>query len=340
MTTALDPNTGPGARVKKAAIGFADKVFGASFSGLAGAGGAEKFAAVFEGAFNTLGGVFEGLKSLFSAVGEGLGTFFRGMGGGDATRGVTAFFKLIEKSLRSVITLTEKLVGTAQPLFDLMTPGSATQQAFQGRKEMLSSFGSSLWEVVNPFGAQAEKATQAGQLARIQAQTRAAIDQTLAARRLAPGVGADWSALGLAAGQGFAVGLLGASPDLAGQDFAERAGAAVAGALGIHSPSRVFAGLGLFSAEGFALGLSKGAPMAREAALGLIPGGGDGAAIAALGGAAGASLRAASVSVTINNTITTQGDAAEVEERFSALTVESLAVAFERIGLSLGVQPG
>jgi hypothetical protein len=339
VNKALDPNTGPGARVKKAANGLLSDIFGSTFGGLSGVGGDEFIANFAVGALSALGNLFKGIKSFFGTVGDALGGFFRKLGGGDLGSGINRFMMMIANGLNAIIRLAEKLVGAIAPVFDLFDAKSATGAKAAAFFETIQGGGSALGWITNPFGKDAEQKANAAWTERINAQTQAALAQSKAAAMAGagPGWGDTWRSLGVYAGQGLAAGLLGqqAAALLAGQGLA---GAAVEGAraaLDVHSPSRVFEKLGIYSTQGYTRGLWGGAADVGDAAGAVFA---PDPSLGALGAAAAGGMRGAgAVSVTVN--IDASGGGEEVGERVKAATVEGLAEVFERLGLSLGVQP-
>jgi hypothetical protein len=108
------------------------------------------------------------------------------------------------------------------------------------------------------------------------------------------------------------------------------------GALGIASPSKVFAGLGANVSEGFAIGIDKNAPMAEES-IGSMAGG----TVSAAGGAsaAGAASGAASGKAGGNTYNITISGVANAEDLKSESFMDRIAEAFERAAASAGMEP-
>lgn len=90
-------------------------------------------------------------------------------------------------------------------------------------------------------------------------------------------------------------------------------------ALGIHSPSTVFAELGQYTAEGLALGIERGAGRAQSAAQGLLDVGGlDAGGFGALGGRGGVTIEQLTIHVNGGD------DADETGQRIAASLFEAL----------------
>ena len=119
------------------------------------------------------------------------------------------------------------------------------------------------------------------------------------------------------------------------------------GLLGIHSPSKAFAEMGMFSAQGFAQGLTKGADvidLAAERALRMdtMATGGGGVNAPTVGGASpatGGGTRR--VVIDINVTVNGSGEhhelAAELKEQLRDLVREEIADAGEGLAIEMGV---
>ncbi len=331
---ALDPKTGPGARVKKAANELMSDIFGATFSGLAGAGGDEFIANFAVGAIKALGTLFKSIKSFFSTVGGAFDRFFSALGGGDAGKGIEVFLDMIARGLSAIIALAEKLVGKITPFFDLLDPSSAASKGAGEFFDKVSSVGSAIgW-----FDVSGSRAGFDSELAAAKAGGAAVASARAAALAAAPEIRLGWEDVGSYAGQGLIAGLLGqrAAVLLAGQGLASAAVEGARVALDVNSPSRVFEQLGIYSTAGYARGLWGGAAEVGETAAAVFT---PDPSLGALGASAagGARGNAPPVSVVIN--VDASGTSDDLAARVKAATVEGLAEAFETLGLELGVQP-
>jgi hypothetical protein len=127
----------------------------------------------------------------------------------------------------------------------------------------------------------------------------------------------------------------------AARDLAGKVTTGVKAALGIASPSKVFAELGKFTAEGFTVGVESEAPAVTAATSAMVAPPTLGAASAA-GSAAGASTAtpsAGSGGATFAGSVTINISGIPGVNELEARLPEMLASAFEAIGLSIGAAP-
>jgi hypothetical protein len=149
----------------------------------------------------------------------------------------------------------------------------------------------------------------------------------------------DLGSVGSAMIEGLVVGILGGVGGVVAAmgSIGSAAKSALESALKIRSPSKVFAGLGGFTAEGFAQGVEAGTPAVASAVTDMVQTPTPSAAVkgAAAGGAAGGKGGGGGASIQIGNiTIPLPGvkDAASFTEQLPG----ALADAFERLGLQMG----
>ncbi len=138
---------------------------------------------------------------------------------------------------------------------------------------------------------------------------------------------------------GLVVGLLGGLDGVisAMSSIADSAVSTLKSKLSIASPSKLFAGLGGFTAEGFAQGVQAGTPSVASAVTDMVhtptpsaamKGGAAGAAAGGKGGGSGASIQIGSVTVQLPGV----KDAVDFAEQLPG----AMAEAFERLGLQMG----
>jgi hypothetical protein len=143
----------------------------------------------------------------------------------------------------------------------------------------------------------------------------------------------SWAASGAALVDGFVGGILGGATRVrdAVTGIAGRATSALRDALGIHSPSRVFAMLGRQIPRGFAMGVDGGAEDVSSST--------ERMASSATGGASevNARGRGASVQVTIES-ITINGASTQAAQQAADAFVDQLARALEGVGFEVGAQ--
>jgi hypothetical protein len=138
----------------------------------------------------------------------------------------------------------------------------------------------------------------------------------------------DWAAIGRSLVDGLVNGIRSAAGRVTGamRDIARTARAALEGALGIESPSRVFAGLGMQIPRGLAQGVERGAPIAAAAvddmASGTVPEG--------VSAASSTSVSVGPVTVLVQGGADVGGD--ELERRI----VAALTRAFEGLAIHAG----
>lgn len=133
--------------------------------------------------------------------------------------------------------------------------------------------------------------------------------------------------------QGFIDGIAGAAGRVAEavSSIANSATATLKGALGIASPSKVFAGLGGYTAEGFAQGVDAGSADVSRSVETMVT-----TPDVAAAGAAGASSSSSSSSSVDVGGITIQITGVKDAESLRDIMPQALAQAFEQIGLGMG----
>lgn len=158
------------------------------------------------------------------------------------------------------------------------------------------------------------------------------------------------TALGTSLWQGMRDGVLGWVTGLGGaiDDMASGVVGKLKNMLGIRSPSRVFLGLGMMTAAGFAAGLAAGQPMILDGAMAtfapeaVMPASVAGAgyigagAAAASGGRSGIGSMSLSVPITVNVGGTT-ATADEIAEKVAREVPSQILAALEQLGLQGGI---
>jgi tape measure domain-containing protein len=249
---ALDPSSGPGARVKKRVEALFDDLFGFTFGGLSGEGGADQIATWIEHALGVVEAGWNTIKGIVSSATDSISGYLKKLGGGDFGKGMEVFFKKVGDVITRVgavieqlIPITEKIIEIAGWVFDL-EPGrqmGVNETAAQAMVQAdLAAGNGTLFDALRQ-DALIEKA----QL----------LDATAAG-----------SATGEALAQGLTAGLRLGTPQAVTQvqqTMSEIKGAA-AKVLDMHSPSKVFEHMGLMSAAGMAKGLELGAKQVEGAA--------------------------------------------------------------------------
>lgn len=144
-----------------------------------------------------------------------------------------------------------------------------------------------------------------------------------------------WGEIGMNIVRGIAVGMTGSIGEIitAAMSVGSSAVQALKTLLGIASPSKVFAELGGYTAEGFTVGLQSGTPAVSSAASALVAPG----ALREFGGG-GASMSGVTVNVTIN----VDGNADESEslaDRVERALPDALRDAFARMAGEMGAAP-
>lgn len=145
---------------------------------------------------------------------------------------------------------------------------------------------------------------------------------------------ASWASAGSALVDGFVSGITGGATRIADavRGIASTATSTLRSALGIHSPSRVFAGLGRQIPRGLAVGVdseSSGVGAATESMAGAAVSGGVAGARRSGGGA--------SIALTIQpGAIVINGGGAQAGQEAARAFVDELASAFEGIGIEIG----
>jgi len=147
-------------------------------------------------------------------------------------------------------------------------------------------------------------------------------------------MGIDWSAAGASVIDGLVHGIQNGAARVVAtvRGLAASAKGALVEALGIHSPSRVFAGLGLQIPRGLAVGVEEGAPSAQRAVDGLlrVP------ESAGAGGAAARSSGATSITINEVHVHATSNDPRDLAATFRDEVVRLL----EGVAIEMGAQHG
>jgi tape measure domain-containing protein len=314
---ALDPASGPGARVKTRLLGFVNNIFGSMFGPLDQLG-PDQIANVIIGIIDSFESAFNTVKKIVGGVVDVVLGYLRKIGDGDAGKGIEKIFDRIMDTVK-VIT---KLIETMAEKIDLVMKTAETI------KSLLPSLpgsdekgGESSWFDYTPGG-------------------------LLYSWAKGP---EEMKELGKLSGQGYAAGIKESTPEVATAvtEMIRTTVAAAQGPQGIdaHSPSRVFAQLGTWSAQGMAQGLYRGAGMVNEAALAMVAAPNYAAAGAALAGSMSGnpSSQAANGKPTVNINeinVVVQGEAgASTEENIKRGALAAVSEAFEEMGWEMGLAP-
>jgi hypothetical protein len=238
--------------------GLIEKLIGGAASGLEAMATAAEAAAPFIQAI--IEGLGEGLGDVGSVLSEVGGAISEAFGGDNAStvQDVAGAFKLVARAVVYVVAAIAVIVGVVAVLINLLVIltaaiGGGLAAAFMWLATNLEAVGA--W--FSNLGST------------ISGAVGSAID---AAGSIGSGI-IDGITSGISSGA--------SSVASAITSVAKSAIAAAKGALGISSPSRVFAGIGGFTAQGFAMGIDQGSSDVRDAAAAMAGGAVSGATVAA-----------------------------------------------------------
>ncbi len=353
MAIALNPKSGPGAKVKARAEQLMNDMLGFTFSGGAGSDGADKIAMfinrgidIFETGWNTIKDITRGLI-------DDTTSYMKGLGGGDIGKGFKVFTDKIISGVANAVTGLSKLVPLMITVLDsIISAGEAVglidkKYSVGDVEKNADKYGVGLggrekgytpnWldKATDSADNQAFEATKAA-VAKKQGEEFWRDNPEQLAKALSTG-----QSLANALSQGFYGGMTDS------QSLWESAGQAMQWAIDaaqekgkIQSPSKVFEYFGIMTSEGFAKGVESGQSEAEAKVFEMMalrgspltgveqPGG--------VGSSSSMSPRASAMSaggVTVNVNVQGGSDPQATAEAVAKVLPEAIAEAFERLGM-------